>query len=665
MMSYTRYLRGLLLVLLVTLSACGQRPDDPVTTGAEGEIIDTESAVEFGANGEVLNGADPELGAALASALTVHVISDTNTLATGGVEVANIQVLVTDESNRAAPGEAVEFSSTAGILQDIVDVTDVNGVASAVLNLGRDFANRNIVVTAVAGATVGSVQIAADGSSIDISGQDLLVNGASAAILVTMTDGTGGPIANEEVNFVSIAGNTITPPQGMTDINGQLEIEVGSDSGSDTITVTALDGTVTNTFDITVANDTLEFVSLLEGQEIGVGTITTVTARWLSEGAPVAGENLRFSLTAGQILGSSIDTTNANGEASVLILSGSAGPATLTVEAEATGDPALQTNIEFVATTPSQLNISASSTRIPTGDNSIITALITDVSGNPVKNSEVLFTSADLRGGQLNPATAVTNSDGVATVTFTAGALATEFEAIDVVAQVVNTTIADSVRLSVVERVLNVTIGTTDLIRAINGETQYSLPFVVQVADGSGIPLESASVELSVRPLSYSKGFFELVNENGLTLLEHVAAQTGISFNPDRWAQRQFIECVAEDLNGNRFLDVGEDVNNNGSLDPQDPAVVAADSVNEPTLVGGTITTDATGSGFFAVIYPQSNSLWAAIEVTARARALGAEADASFITGLPIELSELEDVASGLPNQISPYGIDLDCSNEL
>ena len=81
--------------------------------------------------------------------------------------------------------------------------------------------------------------------------------------------------------------------------------------------------------------------------------------------------------------------------------------------------------------------------------------------------------------------------------------------------------------------------------------------------------------------------------------------------------------------------------------------------------MGGTITTDATGSGFFAVIYPQSNSLWAAIEVTARARALGAEADASFITGLPIELSELEDVASGLPNQISPYGIDLDCSNEL
>ncbi len=662
MMLKTKYLNGLLLVLLFAVSACGQRPDAPVATA---DAIDTESAVEFGANGEVLNGADPELGAALPSALTVHVISDTNSLATGGIEVANIQVLVTDESNRAEPGQAVEFSSTAGVLQDIVDVTDMNGVASAVLNLGRDYANQDIIVTAVASATVGSVQISASGSSIDISGQDLLVNGATASLLITMTDGNGGPIANEEISFVSLAGNSITPQQGTTDIDGQLEIEVGSGSGSDTITATALDGTVTSTLDITVADDSLEFVSLIEGQEIGVGTITSVTARWHSEGAPVVGEDLRFSLTAGQILGSSIVTTDASGEASVLILSGSAGPATLSVEAQLTGDPAFQSNVEFVATTPSQLNLNASSTRVPTGDTSRITALITDTNGNPVKNSEVLFTSGDLRGGQISPASAVTNSDGVATVTYTAGALATEFEAIEIVAQVANTAIADDVRISVVERVLNVTIGTTDLIRAINGETQYSLPFVVQVADGSGIPLESASVELSVRPLSYSKGGFELINNVGLTFAEHIAAQTGTVFNADRWVQRQRIDCVAEDLNGNRFLDAGEDVNNNGSLDPQDPAVVAADSVNEPTLENGSITTDATGSGFFAVIYPQSNSLWAVIEVTARARALGAEADASFITGLPIEISELEDTNSGLPNQVSPYGSDLDCTNEL
>jgi len=206
---------------VILLSACGQRPSS--TSGVtEGNSITTDSATVFGPNGEVLSGggdiADPELGAALADALTVRVISDTNSLPTSREAVANITVLITDDSNRAKPEQAIEFSSSGGVLQNIVPVTDINGEASAILNLGQDFRNQDIVVNAVAANSVSSVQISTSGTTVEISGQELLISGDTAELVVTMADSTGEPIANEEIIFTSAAGNTITPATAMTDL---------------------------------------------------------------------------------------------------------------------------------------------------------------------------------------------------------------------------------------------------------------------------------------------------------------------------------------------------------------------------------------------------------------------------------------------------------------
>lgn len=665
------YPTAILALALLVLSACGQRPDSTGTATDTVAGVEGGDAIIFGANGEVLNSSDPQLGAALASALTVHVISDSSSdsssIPTGGSDVANITVLVTDDSNRAKPEEEITFSATGGVLQEIISVTDQNGEASAVLNLGRDFRNQDILVEAVAGGTVGSVLVTTSGSTVEVEGDDLLVLGGTAELTVTLTAGNEDPIVNEEVVFASAAGNTVTPPSGLTNSDGQIKVEVDSAMGDDIITASALDGSAMANHSFAVANDILTFISPVEDDELAVGSIESIDVLWESDGIPVAGEDLRFGITAGQIIGDSVMTTDNDGRASIDITSNSAGPVRVTVEADGSGDPTAKLDFEFIATIPDNVSLKASSTRVPTGETSTMTALVTDANGNPVKNMEVVFASPDLRGGQLNPASAISNSDGEASVTFTGGTLATEFEAIQIVAQVINTSIADSVVLTAVERVLNVTIGSTDLIRSINGETQYSLPFVVQVADGSGAPLESAAVEMSIRPISYGKGFFRAVNAQGLLPEELVIADPGATFTADHWSLHAttYIECIAEDFNGNRFLDTGEDVNNNGTLDPQDPSVVAADSENVPTLENGEITTDATGSGFFAIIYPQSNALWATVEITARARALGAEAEASFITGLPVLAEELDDVKTSLPNQISPYGTDLNCTNTL
>ena len=75
----SKFVAGFFLLTVLFVSSCGQRPDDTVevVVDEEGATVSeiTDGAVVFGPNGEVLNGGDPELGAALASALTVHVLS--------------------------------------------------------------------------------------------------------------------------------------------------------------------------------------------------------------------------------------------------------------------------------------------------------------------------------------------------------------------------------------------------------------------------------------------------------------------------------------------------------------------------------------------------------------------------------------------------------------
>ena len=364
----------------------------------------------------------------------------------------------------------------------------------------------------------------------------------------------------------------------------------------------------------------------------------------------------------------SIVETDDDGRATAYVSSRSAGNARVTVASAESGEPSTHIDVEFVATAPARVAIDASSTRVPAQGTSTVTALVTDEDGNPVKNAEVVFNSGDLKGGRLSPSSATSGSDGEASVTFTAGLDATELDEIELVATVQGTPHRDAMNLTVVERVINVTIGTSNDVIIESFGTQYAMPFVVQVADGGGTPLENADVTMSIRPINrgrfggasngvgaaYGKGRMVLVDEKGLEFYQGDA-----DWSPNAWAMSGFaIGCVSEDVIENRLLDVGEDTNNNGSLDPQDPASLAA--VTEPgfaTLVGGSLTTDSTGSGYFRMIYPASNSMWAYVEITARAQALGAEAEDSFRTVLLIPGSELTETDNVPANYNSPYGI--------
>jgi len=648
----------------MALSACGKRNEGDSSGGAIG----------YNAAGEPTNGTDgePGLGAAiLGKELSVRVISDQASLLTGGQETALITAAVTNDNNLPEAGVEIEFSSNAGVLQDAQPETDENGEATAVLSLRYDSSNQDIEVKAEVDNFSGVARVVATGSTIEVTGDDNVVLGTDINVEAKLTAGDGNPIANEVVTITSKAGNTLSASSGVTDPEGVVNITVGSANGDDTLTFTALKAangvaSVTQMYDFSVSDDQLKFAAD-SADALPVNQPHQFLVNWSFGGQPIVGEQLKFTITAGQVVGGSTATTDINGNATVSVLSSIAGEVTLNVEA-ADGSVNNRHKFSFYGDVPATIRTNSTSTRVNTRDNATIIASVKDANGNPVKDTVVVFSSANLKGGQLSTTSATTNVTGEAEITFTAGITPTEQDEIAIFTEVEGTSINNSVTLTVVDPALNITIGSANVIEPLGNNTQYSIPYVVQVADGGGTALEGAKVKLSIEPVLYRKGVMELIDAEGRTLRQ-LPDDGSIQFSPKRWtAFSSFVttSCVKEDINGNRILDIGEDINGNGSLDPQDPAIImpVPEALELPTLESnGVLTTDATGSGYFNVVYPVTNAAWAQIRVVARAQALGVEAEDTYLTMLKSDANQINDPNINPVNAVSPYGVVLDCTN--
>ncbi len=590
---------------------------------------------------------------AIVTPVRLRVISNESVIETGGNDVARITTLVTDENNRVLADQEVIFSSTGGVLQNISSVTNEAGQATAELSLAGDFRNQNIVVTAVLDDQSGEVLITTEGSKISVAGPTALVSGDVAELEITLVGGNEQPIPNEVLSITSSVGNAISPETAVTDANGKATITVSSVMGTDVVNVSALDSTVVAQHSLQVAADVLTVVPG-SYNNMPVSEFSPFQVQWTSNGLPVAGQFMRFSTTAGVLRAagsgtagsSSIDAlTDAEGIASVELSSNSAGPATVSFADSTDADPASQFEVEFVATEPASISLSATPASVSTGNSSTVTAVVVDAFSNPVKDTVVEFSSADLRGGSLSPVSAITDSDGNASVTFNAGGLPTETDGITITAEATDhaSVLPANVSMTVTERQLNVIIGLAGSIAEMESDTRYSITGVVQVTDGAGRPVPDATIQMGLTPTEFNYGVMALVDVDG-------------DDTPDRWDLLATTVCEAEDQNGNRILDAGEDLNGNGILDPRDPALIDVDPSNLPTVIGGQITTDASGAGFFTIVYPQSNALYFDVVVTARVEALGVEAVAEYSTGLNMSASDATAIDVLPPNHVSPFG---------
>ena len=204
-----------------------------------------------------------------------------------------------------------------------------------------------------------------------------------------------------------------------------------------------------------------------------------------------------------------------------------------------------------------------------------------------------------------------------------------------------------------------IVLGTSNIVYIPN-ILQFSLPFVVQVTRDSEHPAPGAVVAITIKPVRYFKGVFSPFDSDGDGAADLWSLGLGYTAS-----------CAAEDSNNNSVLDSGEDINNNGRLEPTYPVTVDSDPSLTPTVTlgTGTIITNQDGFGYFVVTYPQSEGRWTRIEVTATAQVTGTEENEVYTLTLPGLAADLVYVPT---NPVYPpggttsrYGSSAVCTDDL
>ena len=562
----------------------------------------------------------------LASSLTL--LASSPQLASDADDVTEgvtLTAIVKDINNNVLPGVTVVFSTADSAELNVVNpaVTDSNGRVQATLTTGGDPQNRTIVVAASAGVLLKTQAIDVFGTRLEVTGPEFVQFNVPSQYIALLTDAAGAPVAGRTVQFSASAGSSVTPAVATTNASGIVTVQLTAQTSPSTLTATAL-GLTAATDAITVSTDNFSFSSL-PSTSAGPETISIdgaaqpVQVRWLRNGSPLVGAEVRFALTRGQIEGSPVALTDAGGYAEVNIASTQAGFSTIAASGVSIGSPSTTAAVEFVATIPFRVTVQASPSTVAASQSSDISAVVRDVNNNLVKNQVVEFSLSDLTTGTLSAPTAVTNSQGLALVTYTAGPLNSATQGVTVTGTISGTAVTDSEHLTVGGRPASIVIGTGSEI-IIKDESTYQDPFTVLVADSAGNPAPDATFRLSVRSVGYFEGTFGDLS----------------------------VECLNEDLNDNDILEanLGEDLNGNGRLDPARVATIDS-----------TITLDPDGSGQFFLTYPKDRGGFVNVEITGIATVSGTETTAKRTIVLRIA----EEDVDNLPG-VSPYGVDKNCA---
>jgi adhesin/invasin len=582
----------------------------------------------------------------------ITVLSSAPTLQSSAIatgEGLTISAQVRKEGNQVVPGVTVNFSATSGLLQLVNNgLTDASGTARATLTTGGDPTNRVITVTARNEGSTGTVTVAVVGTEVSLDGPRSIQSGVQNEYVATLTNSVGAPIPNRVVNLSTTAG-TLSSATATTDANGKatfrLTVPVGP---SATLTASALGAT--DSVDISVTDDSLVFVSptdvpavptcaqpqaITSLGDIPLNTNRTIRVLWCRAGAPVGNRPVSFTTTRGAFGGSTSITVNtdpASGIASVTIQAQQAGVASvLAVGNDNSTDPVSTPfaliNGEFVATVPASIDLQADPTVIGINQQSVIQATVRDADNNLVKNATVNFSLNDVTGGTLSAGSAVTNSQGRASVVYRASSTTSAQDGVRVTATVSGSppSVNDTALLTVGAQSLRIVLGTGNEIRESADTTRYELPYTAIVTDAAGNPTPGAELSMTGFAEQYGKGFYTRVGNT--------------------WVPVYTAICDNEDLNENGVLDPGEDVNNNGILDPANPVSVPL----RPSL-------DQNGVASFDITYPQDRGNWiTSFRLSARARVSGTEATETARFQLPISAADATGEGSP-PGQPSPFG---------
>ncbi|WP_196492440.1 Ig-like domain-containing protein [Psychrosphaera haliotis] len=614
---------------------------------------------------------------------SIELLSDSFQMASSGAQLVNLVSLIKDDNNNLMEGVTVSFRSTSGGVAVTQATTGADGKATATLNTINAPESRDIEVDAFVGDKLDTVKVIVTGTTIKINGNDSIVTGNAADFTVEVLDSDGSGITQKRVYLSSENNNALLSKNGgalaVDGANGLSYVETGTSgsaqfkydataSGSDTIVATALGETTS--FVISVSPDTFIIDELTVDDEVVTTSEVpmkqggTFKLTWQKDDAPFEGDVL-FSTTRGQIFanGSDPDTDmpltteveTTDGSVEVMLVSSNAGPAILTAKA-----PGLSATFEFefVAEEAHQITLQASPFSIgPNGQQSTVSAVVRDQDGNLVKNRPVNFQLFDVSGGEIFPATNITDSNGLATTVYTSNtvsslsgvaiAACTDVSGDESNCSISRDTgsntnnnslddtysctvngkqcVSDSVGITVAERELFITAGLGNaLAEPTPQEYQYDIP--VYVTDVNSNPISGVELSISAVPTHYAKGIW----------VQQIDAEDD-SFI--KWISQRSVTCTNEDIDRDGVLDAtvngdgfDEDINGNGVLDPGN--IVRTE---------GNFVTDENGSTMISIVYPQSYAAWVDLDFVVSAKMAGTEHSRTLKITLPVLQDDVTD----------------------
>ena len=463
----------------------------------------------------------------------------------------------------------------------------------------------------------------------------------------------GKPVAfSAQVNPLTVKGGGASP--ALTDNNGQLVLSYNAQSGtSDTITIKAQGDSLVMPVAINAANFTINAVS---GANVALTTLATQTCYAISVHSDVAGTpqtgNVRFSTSRGAIYQDAGCATPllaplalVGGNAVAYVQAAGAGRTSLTARNESTG-VSVQADVEFVAPLTPQASITlqadpaviGANTAGSTSQRSSLRAIVRDgtAENNLVKNAQVGFTiQSDASGGSLSsPSVVMTDSDGMATVSYIAGQASTGVDGVVVQARLQGvSTSSVTAKLTVTKKSLFISAGSGNVLDGTDSST-YRKTYTVFVTDAAGNPVPDVIITAAAWPKEYYKGYLQF-------------STAALS-----WVRVPSVTCKNEDQNRNGMLDANEDENKNGFLDPGIPLNLST---------GG--KTDSSGTTTVTLTYPRDRANWLNVELTIRGNSSGTEATYVGYTLLPGLFSDFNRLDVSPPGMYSPYGQANVCSD--
>lgn len=519
-----------------------------------------------------------------------------------------------------------------------------------------------------------------------------LVNtgGDRALLTVQAVDVSRNVVAGVPVSVVLDSDGVFSPLATLTDATGSFSgnIAIGGNRGNRTINATITVSGIVKVASIAVTGSQISITPSTStptpGQRVDIGLASKA-----SDGSAIQNSRLTLSGSAGatgvvvtDASGNGVSSFNAPSAAGdyTVVVSGLGITKSLALKVVPLGGVGVDAaigDIRSASLSPQPTAIAPNISGSSTNRSTLVAKFLTD--GNAaVRNMRVRFVIAEpsLGGGESLSSTATVFSDinGVAQVDYISGTRSSPTNGVTVFAcySPVDFTVAAGcpsatsaeyreirANLTVAGAPLSITIGTDNTSSKGLGGIAYIKQFLVQVNDAAGVAIKDAIVTASVDITHYGKGVFGGSYPKGPSLPSIV--DSSLAFAPDGFSvlvapqsnsavpfsrtvslngvstTTNFnVWCANEDVNRNGFLEFGERVNSNDTIEPRKAEVIVS-------YVSGN-KTDANGQLLIQVSYSQNMAGWLAYTIRATTGVEGSEGDASksFMT-----VALQEDAANG------------------